>query len=122
MTVVIWEKLSQKPQLIEELKKLPEGSRVPNFYDSKTHCFLRIEGKGKRSKLIFLVESGLKSMPNEPMIEVYPAKKIYVYLRDDGIVLPPKSEFFPKIRHPLESGSEECKRYCKLWEDFLNDN
>ena len=69
--IIRWQRIAFEEELIQELKKLPEGAQMPNFEESDTYIFLGVRGEGRKGRLILLTEAGLGNMYPEPLIEEY---------------------------------------------------
>jgi hypothetical protein len=108
-TIISHTRLSEEPKVVEMLKKLPEGSKVPNLESSSIYLFLRIED----SHLVLLTDRGLGNIGSAPVEEYYPLNEVR-YFREHGqpdvIELPSWTEFKPKRCIPLK----DIERYSKM--------
>lgn len=107
-----WVPLSERPDVIERLSQLPEGSDL-NIIGEKGKYYLRVE----EDNLVFLAEAGLGNMFIQPVEEFYPLSRVDYNIEDsirgDCFAFPSEFEFRPKRIDPWKD-REKVLRYTKI--------
>lgn len=110
-----WDPLSDHPEVVERIRKLPEGSRLNLLTNSEEYFFLRVE----EDNLVLLTKGDLGNMFTDPREVFFPLDKVDYNIESgqekDILCLPSRSHCKPK-RACVFRNNENYRKYVQILE------